>query len=267
MAEGNAKKIRPEIVGRVVNNAYLELKELLPQVLEEQEPKQKYFLSVSHRYRRVAIGRLLVDNDAAPFAAALFNSGRAFLHGLRLLPPHEKLTSKSEPFFDAIACGDRAGALEIAQLSNPNRVVNKEYEEDFFYPRFFMTHFLLGASREDVARDLEAFGSFAVQSNDERHALCQALFEKDQQQFDAALEACLKKREADIEKAATSDRLHPDAAETTAVVWTEALAWLQFAQQAGLRVADEYPFAPALARNVDGVKFPAPDSWKTPLSD
>lgn len=94
MAKDELGKIRPEIVDRVVNNAYLELEELMPQLFAETEPKQKYFLSVCHRYRRNAIGRLLVEKDPAPFAAAPFKSGRAFLHGLRLLAQQERIARK-----------------------------------------------------------------------------------------------------------------------------------------------------------------------------
>lgn len=248
-----------------VKNSGIDLEELLPQVLAAP-PTQRRYLTVCRLYRRIAVGTLLMDGDPAPFFAGLFKSGRAFLYCLKKLPADQKLTSSSEPFFDAVACRDRAGALEIAQQSNPRFMAGKEYEEDFLYARFFMTHFLLGAPATDVARDLATFGTFAAQSDDDRHALCEALFEKDQQKFDDAIAACLRKIQGDLDKAHREDRLDPDAASTTAIVSTEVLAWLEFAEQAGLQVQRQYPFAPPLARMFGRIAYPPPDSWQVPES-
>ena len=66
-----------------------------------------------------------------------------------------KLTSRSEPFFDAIAAADFDGARAIAVASRRTWRQGEEYQEDFLFVDFVMKHFFLGAPDAECQQTLE----------------------------------------------------------------------------------------------------------------
>lgn len=250
----------PTFVPLAGKNAAVTLEDVLPQVLSAP-PQQTHYLMVSTLYRRIAIAGLLSTADPSTFFQNLFKSGRAFLHFLHNAPDAEKLTSKSEPLFDAIACRDRAGAAELAKNSRMTFAIGKEYEEDFFYIRFLLDRFFAGASTGSAQQWLDQWAALAP--DDFRLAVCTALDRRDQGAFERAIETAIAELRARIEALRAKDALPADDAATTARVSTEVLAWLELAETSGLTVERDYPLAPSLARQFRGVQLPAPDAWRT----
>lgn len=255
--------MKPNFLPIAVKNSGVALEDLVPQV-SAAPPRLKYYLHICLLYRRVAVGSLLMSSDPEPFYASLFKSSRAFLHFLTTAPDDEKVTSKSEPFFDAIACRDRDGALAIARASRASLATGREYEEDFFYMRFLMERFFLGTPEDALRRTLDDWTTLTEANPDQRLELCRALLDGDQAAFDSALTTGIEQRQGRIQKQRDRESLNPDEAATLAHVSTEVLAWLELAELAGLNVTPEHPLAPAVARLFHRVRFPSPDSWRTP---
>ncbi|RYZ43792.1 MAG: hypothetical protein EOO71_02210 [Myxococcaceae bacterium] len=250
----------PTFVPLAGKNAALTLEELLPQVLSEP-PRQQHYLWVSTLYRQIAIAGLLATADPSTFFPNLFKSGRAFLHFLQSAPDSEKLTSRSEPLFDAIACRDDVGAAELARHSRRTLATGKEYEEDFFYIRFLMDRFFLEASEGSAQQWLDAWAALAP--DDFRLAVCTALDQRDPGAFESALATAVAELQARTRALQARDALDADEAATFAHVSTEVLAWLELATRAGLPVERDPPLAPGLARLFQGMRHPSPDAWKT----
>ncbi|WNG39754.1 hypothetical protein F0U61_43330 [Archangium violaceum] len=257
--------MKPNFLPIAVKNSGIALEDLVPQVLAAP-PRLKHYLHICLLYRRMAVGSLLMSSDPELFYAALFKSSRAFLHFLTTAPEEEKVTSKSEPFFDAIACHDQDGALAIARASRMTLATGREYEDDFFYLRFLMEHFFLGTPEDALRRKLDDWAALTGGNPDPHLELCRALLDKNQSAFDSALATGIEQRQERIEKQRARETLHPDEAATLAHVSTEVLAWLKLAEQAGLTVARDHPLAPGVARLFHRIRFPTPDSWRIPPS-
>lgn len=254
--------MKPHFVSIAVKNSGLALEDVLSHVIAAP-PRRKYYLHVCLLYRRMAVGELLMSSDPEPFYGYLFKSSRAFLHFLTTAPEDEKLTSASEPFFDAVACRDDDGARAMARAARTTLAAGKEYEEDFFYVRILMDHFFLDAPGEGVRRMLEEWASLVADTPDVRLDLCRALVDRDQAGFDAALAEGIDQRQSRIRQQRDRETLHPDEAATLAHVSIEVLAWLELAERAGLKVATDSPLAPGVARLFHRLRFPLPEAWRT----
>ncbi|WP_163997994.1 immunity 49 family protein [Pyxidicoccus caerfyrddinensis] len=254
--------MKPNYVGVAIKNCGLSLEDVLPEVVKVA-PKLKYYQHICLMYRRMAAGALLAGGDPQPFYNYLFRSSRAFLHFLQTAPDEEKVTSKSEPFLDAIACRDKEGAKAIAKASRTTLAPGKEYEEDFLYMRILMERFYLGASPATLKHLLAEYAGFVGTNTDPHLDLCRALVAADQEAFDEALAAAIDVRVKRIKKERNQETLHPDEAATLAHVSPAVLAWLELAEAAGLKVAPDHPLAPRTARLFHRIQFPAPDAWRT----
>lgn len=254
--------MKPNFVAVAVKNSGVALEDILPELLKSA-PKLDYYLHVCLLFRRIAAGSLLSGGDPRPFHHNLFKSSRAFLHFLTRAPESQKLTSKSEPFFDAVACRDGEGAEGIARKSRPDFRTGEEYEEDFWYARFLMDLYLK-EPQAGLARMLDDWKALVGGAEDLRLAVCRALLDKDQKAFDQALDAVIDSIQGDSAKKRKEETLHPDHAATAAHVSTEILALLELAERAGLKVRGAYPLAPVLARKFGRAPFPPPDAWMTP---
>jgi hypothetical protein len=252
---------KPSFVPIAFKNAFRELEDVLPAVLAAPKPFVEHYRHISLLYRRLAVGALLTSGDPRDFFGYLARSARAFLHFAEIAPPAERVTSKADAFFDALACRDEEGARRLAAAlpSSPNP--DREYEEDFYYVRCVMDIYGGAKPGAAVTDMLKAWTTLAVDP-DLRADLCSALLDRDQDRFDDALAACIEARQADLARRKEQDKLPPDEASTTAHVSTEVLAWLELAERAGLRVAPEYPFAPGIARRFRLAKLPPPQAWR-----
>jgi len=233
----------------------------LPMVLG-RKITQAQMESFCRLYSRFGIADLLLLGEPGGFFSSLANSGRAFLYFLAGAPESIKLTSRSEPFFNAIACNDLATAKEIASHSRPTWCQGEEYEEDFLYYWFMMSRFMLGGSLIDSKALLARWEQALQGADDPRLPVCRALLLQDQAMFDAAWDHFIAEREREIAARLQSERMSPDDASTVAKVSVEVLALLRFAELSGLKTEEHYPLAPAVARRVELAKLPGPEAWR-----
>ncbi|WIG94992.1 Imm49 family immunity protein [Myxococcus sp. SDU36] len=258
-----ADDMKPNFLPIAIKNSGTALEELLPRVIAAPPALQNYaYICLLHR--RIATGSLLATSDPEPFYAYLSKSARAFLHFLATAPDGEKLTSKAEPFFDAVACRDDEAARAMAPLCPRKPDTTREYEEDFFAVWLPMAFFFGNVPREELLPDLELFARLTKENPDPHLDVCWGLIDKDQQRFDEGLEALIDQKRKAYDKARREETQNPDEAATTAHVSTEILAYIELAQRAGLTVAPDHPLAPGVARRFHLRKPPDPDSWRVP---
>jgi hypothetical protein len=249
----------------VLKNAGLTIEEALPAVISRQL-RQAEMVAYCGLYRRTGIARLLLAGRPQPFFEDLSRSARAFLYFLEGVPDDRKATSLSAPFLDAIACDDTGAAEAIARRSRTTWNPDEEYEEDFLFLRFLMARFALGESPSPVEALLGRWAVVEGGSDGPRLSLCTALQARDQAAFDEALTALVEERSQEVQSAREDGLLSPDDAPTTAKIWVDLLALLRCAGAVGLETEEIVPMAPPVARRVDLLRLPAPDSWRHPPS-
>jgi hypothetical protein len=212
-------------------------------------------------FRRIGIARLFMTGLPEELFGELSRSGRALLYFLEGASDDAKVTSKSQPFFDAVACGDAEAAQAIARQSRSTWNTGREYEDDFLYVHFLMSRFL-EADRTAQTALLDRWAQVLQGGEDLRLPLCRALLAPDQRLFDSSLEVLVNDRERDNQRRIRNEELHPDDAPTTAKLWVELLALLRFADQAGLLTPEHLSLAPSVARRLDRAQLPPPDAWR-----
>ena len=255
--------MQPTYLSIAVKASAMGIADALPILLTTPKPALDLTLYVSERYRRMAVGFLLMNGTPEDFFEHLFKSGRCLLYFLDANDDAPKVTSKAEPFFDAITCNDIAGANLIAARSRLTWNPAKEYEDDFLYVLFLIQRFFQRAATGTLLATLRRWEDVLEGGKDLRLGVCKALLAADQRGFDAAIEAWIEATQAGYERLRKREQLNPDEAATTVNVSTELLAWLRLAAEAGLRTAPSYPMAPDTARLFQLAHYPAPDAWKT----
>jgi hypothetical protein len=247
-----------------VKNSGAALEEYLPEVLRAPIT-QKPYLTVCRLYRRLAVGWLLMSADPEQFFTYLFKSARAYVHFLEFGPDAEKVTSRSEPFFDAVACRAQDAARIIASKTPVTLNPKREYEEDFLYMRFLMELYT-GDAKPAQLEDLLVRWAALAGDEDVRLALCRALLERKQKALDAAIHHAVEEKVQGVAALREEERLHPDEAPLFPHVSTEVLTWVELSGRVGLKTRRNLPLAPSVARLFKRARFPAPDSWRTPDS-
>ncbi|MCP3137894.1 Imm49 family immunity protein [Pyxidicoccus xibeiensis] len=239
----------------------ISLQEALPVVLSRKvtHDQMRGFCTL---YRRIGVARLFSTGLPDDYFENLSKSARAFLYFLEGADDRAKLTSRSEPFFDAIACDDLPAAKGIAHHSRQTWNAGEEYEEDFLYVAFLMKRFAADTSRESLEALLARYEQVLQGAEDSRLDLCRALLSAEQKPFDVALTRLVEERDRDIRKKLANERLSPDDVTTTARIWIELLALLRLAEQTGLALAEHYLLAPSIARRVNRARAPSPDAWR-----
>jgi hypothetical protein len=253
--------VKPNDLGVAFKNSAFLLAEVMPRTADKP-PSERIFLHVCELYRRIGCAGLLMGADPRPFYVCLSRSSRAFAHFYAVAPEGGKTLGKAVPLFDAIACRDLDGARMIAQRAPLAHNPAREYEEDFLYLRLICERFLLEGSRPVIEGMLGRYAELASEAPDVRLELCRAWVAGDQKGFDAALEEAIAAKVASIAKREDEDKLDSDEGPTTARISTEVLAWLEFAERAGLSVAKDYPLAPGVARLFHRAQPVHPDSWR-----
>ncbi len=190
------RRPRPTRHGRIMKGALFlpvyekgflnDNQELLPALLERRHGA-RLALAVCTNWRRAAIAVLLQSGRADQFHRRLQRSGSAFLHFIRGTPPSSTRLTDSAPFLDAIAAGDFATADDIARHSNHRWIEDEEYEEDFLFYEFLMTHALPGAPADPANAILDRWDACLAGTDDQRLPVCHAMVGKDAAAFDAAL--------------------------------------------------------------------------------
>lgn len=218
--------------------------------------QQRLLFQLSGHHRVAAVCALLAEADVAEFRQGLARSAEARVQLLRLgagLPPSRfQGASHVGPFFDAIAAGEDALALEIARTSPQRWLGDEEWEEDFRYARFLHVLLLEGLRpTPEVEAALSAFqrADDGGEQPSPRRRLAEALFSRTQEDFDAAFADLLHEHEQEARERESSGPLaSPARHHTEKHVFVEGLALLHLAHSCGLKTRPEYPLVPGIAR-------------------
>ncbi|AEI63401.1 Imm49 family immunity protein [Corallococcus macrosporus] len=245
----------------IEKNSLIQLQMVLPRVLTRQVT-QAQMMSVCALYRRMGIAQLFLSGLPDSLFEELSRSARAFLFFLQGADDSTMTTSRSEPYFDAIACGDTEAEREIAQHSRATWNPGEEYEDDFLYVRILMERFTLAAPTARLDAAMSRYEGLPTARDDARLPLCQALVAADAQRFEEGLSLLLDVRTRELRKRIEAERLSPDDAATTAHLSVEVLALLRLAGRARLPTEQHYPLAPSVARRLDRARLPPPASWR-----
>jgi hypothetical protein len=244
----------------IEKSCLIQLQEVLPRVLSGRV-NHSQMAAVCALYRRMGIGRLFLTGLPEGLFEALSCSARAFLFFLQAKDDTAKVTSQSEPFFDAVACGDREAEQGIARHSRPQWHEGEEYEDDFLYVRFLMDCFSLDAATAHLEALLARYAAVLGDGEDPRLDVCRALLTRDASLFEESLGHFLDIRTRELRKRVHVERMHPDDVPTTAHLSVEVLALLHFAGRVGLTPGEHYPLAPSVARRIHRARPPSPDAW------
>lgn len=209
----------------------------------------RFYEELCQRQRARGIARLLLNADTEGFCQDLFESGRAWRHFLSRCAQEGYsdfyvVSSRSEPFFDALAAGGLELARALAKLSPRACRTGDEYEEDYCYARFF--HGLV--LEEDAAtldEVLEKFEATLQYDTSARLQVCLALKSRSQEAFDSAFMDLLRERKKEL-NAQRGPRT--PAVQANRSLFVEGLGVLRMAERAGLATRREYESCPALAR-------------------
>jgi hypothetical protein len=243
-----------------VSNALAENEDLLGEVLSAR-CELSAILTFCRNFRIAGIGELFLTATPRTFHRRLHQSGRAFAHFLSRADDSRKRTSKSLPFFDAIAAGDLEGAALIARDSRRTWAQGEEYEEDFLFVEFLMQHFFLRASAADSQALLKRYAKALQDAEDIRLELCQALLEKEEEAFGQALERFLSERQDHYEALAQEESVTEEVRFTEGMLSVEGLALVRLAEARGLTTEEDLLHIPSIARELPPASLP-PDSWR-----
>ncbi|RYZ41452.1 MAG: hypothetical protein EOO71_11910 [Myxococcaceae bacterium] len=243
-----------------IDNALGENEEQLPAFISGRGGL-KEALRFCQNFRIAGIGSLLMSGTPTRLQECLHASARAFVHFANSSPEEQALTSRVEPFFDAVACGDTEAAQELARLSPRVCDRTREYEEDFLFVRFLMDHFFLGLDVREGKVLLERYEEVLEGSEDLRLAVCQALLSADADRFDEALSRLMESREARFRRLREKESVAEEVLATEGYVSVEGLALVRCAVSKGLHPLEDHLFIPSVAREQVGLRF-RPDSWK-----
>jgi hypothetical protein len=257
--EGAAVLLTPLPLVEKTCGLYIE--EMLPAAIS-RKLSHSQMVGFCTLYRRMGVAKLFLSGLPDEFFADLCRSARAFLYFLEAKDDSAKLTSMSEPFFDAVACGDKGAVQKIARFSRTTWNAGEEYEDDFLYVWFLMSRFALDAPSPELTAILSRWERVLAGADDPKLDLCRAFSSKDQRLFDSTLAVMASDREQENQKRIQQERMQPDDAPTLAKLWVELLALLRFAEQAGLKTEEHYPLAPSVARRLDLARLPPSDAWR-----
>jgi len=224
---------------------------------------------LSRLFQGVGICRLLVDANVLKFRENLLRSAQARRYHLRRARIERSLDdrflglSRVEAIFDAVVGGDAEIAREIVSLSIEAWHEGWEYEDDYCYYLFVhrlvsQAGFLEGPEAPVL---LGRFERVLEGQSSTRLALCRTLRARDAVSFRQAFEAFLDERRTHV------DAKRPLMTEYSAqaIFWpgsfvsVEGLAWLRFADGAGIGLNDSFEFCPDEAR--------APAAGPAPFED
>ncbi|RKG86096.1 Imm49 family immunity protein [Corallococcus terminator] len=242
-----------------IDNALGDNEELLPAFIAGKAGL-KEALRLCQNFRIAGIGSLLMSGTSARLHECLHASARAFVHFASSVPEGQNLTSRAEPFFDAVACGDTEAARELARLSPRACDRNREYEEDFLFVRFLMDHFFLGLDAREGKALLKRYEEVLESSEDSRLAVCQALLVADEARFDEGLSRMMEAREVRFRKLREKESAAEEVLATEGYVSVEGLALVRLAVSKGLHPLEDHLFIPSVAREQVALRF-RPDSW------
>jgi len=228
------------------SNAASDAADLLPRLLGGNVSLNDT-LSFCRLCRIRGIAGLFLDGMGEPLHRELCRSGRALLHILPRMGDEKNATGRLFPFLDAVAAGDRECARAIAAIARATWNPDEEYEDDFLYVRFLMTHMLTGADVTKCADLLDRWGAVLDGASDVRFDLCCALLQHVAPDFEEALVSLLDEEKARYRRLSRAGALAQEIEATEANLSIEGIALVRVARANGLPVRSSYWGVPSLA--------------------
>jgi hypothetical protein len=184
----------------------------------------------------------------------LIRSGKAretFLQRLKqdgVSKNHHYCSGRIEPVLDLIAAGEWVCARRVCELTPVDFQVGQEYEDDYCYARLIFNFIGAGAQDEDFAALVSRFSAALDGQPSARLALCQALADRDQAEWDEAFESLLAEQDMRIARAKSRGQIEEPEYMAERLVYIEGLAHLRIAGLLGLKTQANYRYCPASAR-------------------
>lgn len=219
---------------------------------------------VSDKFRALAIMQLLTEGNTDLFLHNLMRSGRSretYLQRVKdagLDSDYDQVSGRFRPLLDAVAANDLERAQRITALCPNDFRSGYEYEDDYCYGQ--LLKLLLSDPEPSKSQYITLFERYERWLDGEaspRLAACMALQQRNQRDFDTALEDLLLFFELSIQADKERGRHEDDCVIAERQVCVEALAILRLAGLRGLHTADEYRYCPSLARLPMRRPFPA----------
>ncbi|MCY1032249.1 Imm49 family immunity protein [Corallococcus sp. BB11-1] len=247
-----------------LSNADVELHQLIPLLAGGALGGEGMFLRACRGYRTRGCAAFFLSGRALSLHQDLQRSGAAFAAFAGQGMESDKVTSRAEPFFDAVGCGDEAAARLIARHAPREFKPDRELLEDFLYVRLLMQHFFLESPPAEVASTLANFEAAVVEGLEStRLDVCRALLARDGDAFQGAFQALSDEHRAWYENGFREGRLPEERWALDGCLFIEGLALLRLARTVGIPIASEYPLIPSLALASPKLLFDA-DAWRSP---
>ena len=244
----------------IVSNAEYENSKLLPGMLRGAVSIELVFRFCQNQ-RRKGIAELFLEGLPRLFIESVQRSGGAYLAALKRTQDAEKVTSKSAPFFDAVACRDFGVAREIARYSRGTWNRDEEYEEDFLYVWLLMKSFFLDRSNEEVASLLARYETVLDGAEDVRFLIAKGLVHHNSELFVEALNDLIVMHQDHYRTGMKRGEILEEEWATEGQLSVEGLALLRLAQLGGFTIEQGYPLIPSLVISYASENLSA-DSWK-----
>jgi hypothetical protein len=211
-------------------------------------------LDLGDKLRALGIILLLTRADSDGFYFNLIRSARLRRDYLQRVvdagatDDHHYAAGRYMPLLDAIAAGEIELAREIAALSPAEFREGHEYEDDYCYAQLLHRFIQEPVPEAELPPLLVRFENYLQGAIDPRFDVCQALANRDQDEFDSAFESFLTAFEMMIAANKERGQLEEPQVVAQREVSVEGLALLRIAERRGLQTSDEYRYCPSLAR-------------------
>jgi hypothetical protein len=227
------------------SNAQQEISDYL--AVADRDPSPGTFRGLCRGFRARGCSAFFLSCDPAALHQDLQRSGAAFAHFLRGASDADKVTSRADAFFDAIASGDRAIATTIAMLASTKPKLDAELLDDFHYVRLLMSRFFGNASEAELARTLADFEAALEGTPTPAFEVCKALLAADSDAFRQALGGLIAAHKAFYTKGVSTGRVSEEDWAINGCIFIEGLALVRLAAWAGMATEPEYPLIPSVA--------------------
>lgn len=205
------------------------------------------------KFHRIAgIAALLAEADTEQFQSTLASSGRDFLAWLDQNTGGQVVLSQCDALLDTIAANHWSLACSLAQRLWPATwSQEREYEEDYLSFSLLQANLVEDlCTQEDRAALLERYGELEGDEIDWRLNLWRAMYRRDGDEFERALEGLLLQAREDFDYLRSKDALLPEELETLGNVSIEGIAMWRLGNKAGFALQSDYLFVPSLALNI-----------------
>jgi len=219
-------------------------------------------LSISRKYRSLAIMTLVSKSNPKLFAQNLTRSGRVRLTYLERLRregvenDHHSASARIDGLLDALAASDLNLCRQLIAATRFTWLENSEYEDDFCYAQ--LIHRLVLQEKEETGATalINQFERVLDGKPSARLDVCRALLSRDQPAFDEAFDNLIHEREAKIEADKARFQLEEAEVLSQRLIFVEGLAVLRLATLYGLQTESDYLFCPSIARLTEAVAVP-----------